>query len=104
MNYIIWILIIALILLSGPDSFAGEYVNGYWKDTNHDGIKDTYVQPYQRSEKNNSLLDNYSTKGNINPYTGKEGTVDPYKVPDSNPYSTPYSKPYLAPYSNPYGK
>jgi hypothetical protein len=44
----------------------------------------TYVAPYYRSSPNSTKLDNYSTKGNINPYTGKAGTVDPY----SNPYSS----------------
>jgi len=53
----------------------------------------TYVRPYVRSDgtpvqghyrstPNDTKLDNWSTKDNVNPYTGKEGTVDPYK--DSN--------------------
>ena len=40
----------------------------------------TFVQGHVRSEPNNTNLDNYSTKGNVNPYSGKAGTVDPYKV------------------------
>ncbi len=48
-------------------------VNGYFKK---DG---TYVAPYQRTTPNSSKLDNWSTKGNTNPYTGKEGKKDPYK-------------------------
>lgn len=44
------------------------YVNGY---TKKDG---TYVQGYYRSNSNNTKLDNYSTKGNINPYSGQAGT------------------------------
>ena len=68
------------ILLMTSVAFAGDtWVNGYWKDTNHDGIKDTYVEGYHRSSPNNSLNDNYSTKGIYNPYTGEKGTVDPYK-------------------------
>ncbi len=39
----------------------------------------TYVQPHHRKAPNSSKLDNYSTKGNVNPYTGKEGTVDPFR-------------------------
>jgi hypothetical protein len=39
----------------------------------------TYVQPHMRTAPNTSPLDNYSSKGNVNPYTGKEGTVDPYR-------------------------
>ena len=78
------IFIILLLFLAMP-AFAGERVRGHWKDTNRDGVKDTYVQPYYRSERNDSVLDNYSTKGTTNPYTGKKGTVDPYK----NLYKTP---------------
>lgn len=39
----------------------------------------TYVAPHQRTAPNRTKLDNYSTKGNVNPSTGKEGTQDPYK-------------------------
>lgn len=49
-------------------------VRGY---TKKDG---TYVAPYQRTSPNKSKMDNWSTKGNVNPYTGKEGTKDPYKL------------------------
>lgn len=33
----------------------------------------TIVQNYMRSNPNKTKIDNYSTKGNINPYTGKRG-------------------------------
>jgi hypothetical protein len=73
---------------------ADQYVNGYWRDTNHDGIKDTYVDGYHKTTPNNSTYDNYNTKGNTNPRTGKEGTVNPqpynYQSPSYNPYSSPY--------------
>ena len=46
-------------------------VNGY---TRKDG---TYVQPYFRTAPNSTKNDNFSTKGNTNPYTGKPGWVDP---------------------------
>ena len=39
----------------------------------------TYVKPHMRTAPNSSKQDNYSTKGNVNPYTGKEGTVDPFR-------------------------
>ncbi len=39
-----------------------------------------YRQPHHRTSPNKTKMDNWSTKGNINPYTGKEGTVDLYKV------------------------
>ena len=34
----------------------------------------TYVAPSHATNPNSTKSDNYSTKGNINPYTGKEGT------------------------------
>lgn len=34
----------------------------------------TYVQPYERSAPNSTRQDNYSTQGNVNPYTGAAGT------------------------------
>lgn len=33
----------------------------------------TYVGPTMRSDPNKTKLDNYSTKGNVNPYSGKKG-------------------------------
>jgi hypothetical protein len=34
----------------------------------------TYVQPHQQTNSNNTQLDNYGTRGNVNPYTGAVGT------------------------------
>jgi len=42
-------------------------VKGYVKK---DG---TYVAPHRATDPNKTKIDNYSTKGNTNPYTGKEG-------------------------------
>ncbi len=39
----------------------------------------TYIQPYYKSTPNSTKFDNYSTKGNYNPYTGKKGYTNPYK-------------------------
>jgi hypothetical protein len=47
-------------------------VDGYYRSNG------TYVNPHYRSAPNNTTLDNYSTKGNYNPYTGAAGTRDPY--------------------------
>lgn|SRR5690349_8096805 len=57
---------------------AQVHVRGY---VNKNG---TYVAPYYRSSPNGTKLDNYSTKGNYNPYTGQPGTKNPY----SNPYGS----------------
>jgi len=39
----------------------------------------TYVESHYRTLPNRSTWDNWSTKGNYNPYTGERGTVNPYK-------------------------
>lgn len=59
-------------------SFAGE-VNGYYRKNG------TYVQPYHRSNPDNTVTNNYSYQGNINPYNGKEGS-DRYTHDRTSPY------------------
>lgn len=61
----------AMLFVSVAEA-RGVRVRGY---TRKDG---TYVAPHYRSSPNTSRSDNYSTRGNYNPYTGKSGTVDPY--------------------------
>lgn len=34
----------------------------------------TYVAPHRQTNPNRTRSDNWSTKGNVNPYTGKPGT------------------------------
>jgi hypothetical protein len=53
-------------------SFAGDtYVSGYTKSNG------TYVSGHYRSSSNGTTSDNWTTKGNTNPYTGKKGTKTP---------------------------
>jgi hypothetical protein len=58
---------LTLVLLS-PNAYAEQYVDGYYRA---DG---TYALPYVRSDSNSTNLDNYSTQGNTNPYSGSDGT------------------------------
>jgi hypothetical protein len=37
----------------------------------------TYVQPHEQTNPNGTQYDNYSTRGNYNPYTGRTGTRTP---------------------------
>ena len=50
--------------LSGGDHYA----HGYFRNNG------TYVEGYHATNSNGTRNDNYSTRGNINPYTGKRGT------------------------------
>lgn len=103
--------LIALVLafvFSVSVAFAGDvYVRGYYRK---DG---TYVQPHYRSAPDGNASNNWSTRGNVNPYTGQPGTRDPspsFSDRDSGirgSYNTPYgSSPFnsnpsgLDPYSN----
>ena len=54
---------------SSPNS---HYVQPYARQ---DG---TYVQGHQQTNPNNTQLDNYRTRGNVNPYTGQIGTRTPH--------------------------
>jgi opacity protein-like surface antigen len=73
--------------LIAPSVSAQVRVKGY---TRSDG---TYVAPHYRSSPNSTTLDNYSTKGNVNPYTGEVGTRNPYSSPTPSTSST-YRSPY----------
>ena len=44
-------------------------VSGYFKSNG------TYVQPHVRSSRNSTNHDNWSTRGNMNPYTGSTGSI-----------------------------
>lgn len=45
------------------------YVKGYTKSNG------TYVAPHYRSAPDSTINNNWSTEGNVNPYTGKEGYI-----------------------------
>lgn len=57
------------VIAKGKKSSGGSvYVRGY---TRKDG---TYVRPHYRSRPDGNFSNNWSTKGNVNPYTGAIGT------------------------------
>jgi len=64
---IILALAVGAALASGM-ALADQYVRGYLRS---DG---TYVRGYYRSNPNQYRWDNYSSRGNINPYTGESGS------------------------------
>lgn len=70
------LLILLMVILAGTDGITGPTVRvkGIIKK---DG---TYIAPHNRTSPDKSRLNNWSTKGNINTYTGKKGTADPFKT------------------------
>jgi hypothetical protein len=70
----ITIFLLAYILLAPNLALSGSHgVKGYIKK---DG---TYVAPHRQTNPNKTQRDNWSSKPNVNPYTGKEGTKEPKK-------------------------
>lgn len=90
------LILLAALAAAMPLAAKTTTVKGYIKS---DG---TYVAPHIRTTPNGTKLDNYSTQPNINPYTGQQGTVDPYKPTANNPYGTPDNKKQSST-TNPYG-
>jgi hypothetical protein len=73
-----WIFAAALVAAASAASAQGfgsnsrsHSVSGY---TTNSG---TYVPPSHATNPNNTQTDNYSTRGNVNPYTGAVGTRTP---------------------------
>jgi hypothetical protein len=62
-----------LLLAATQSSASSHHVRG------HISRKGNYVAPHHQTNPDHSKLNNWSTKGNVNPYTGKKGTVDPAK-------------------------
>jgi hypothetical protein len=77
---------LAALAMTAPAP-AQTYVHGY---TKKDG---TYVAPHYRSNADGNVYNNWSTKGNVNPYTGQAGTKNPYSSSNSTyGYSNPYAR------------
>lgn len=57
-----------LIMFAGTSFAGGVYVRGHYRSNG------TYVQPHYRSAPDRNFRNNWSTRGNWNPYTGKFGT------------------------------
>src|SRR5438552_3049275 len=80
-------LAVIVVLLAGCGFASAQgyhYRQGY---VTKDG---TAVQGGYQTNPNGSVGDNWSTRGNYNPFTGQPGTVNPYKPPTYTPY-VPYT-------------
>ena len=59
---------VSRVLRKGRTHHGDIHVRGYMRKSG------TSVRSYWRTGRNFNKADNYSTKGNVNPYTGKRGT------------------------------
>lgn len=84
--------VVALSVLAVYPAAADVHVRSY---TRRDG---TVVQRHMRSDPDGIFSNNWSTKGNVNPYTGKPGTRETTPSRRSSSYSRPpsYSGPSYA--------
>lgn len=87
------LMVLAVICLASLAANAAVYVRGYSRSNG------TYVQPHYRSSPDGSRSNNWSTRGNVNPYTGKRGTrrlstMDNFGVPS---YERPSTLPSYSP-------
>ena len=64
-------LLLIVVLALSYASYAQSYyrVNGYYRSSGK------YVDSYYRTTPNNNILDNWITYPNVNPFTGKQGSI-----------------------------
>ena len=74
-------LFITLAQFGKSQNYSSYYQQGYYKPSSG-----TYVNGYYKTTPNNTNLDNYSTQGNVNPYTNQSG----YKARDYSTESNNY--------------
>lgn len=67
-------LVFLLFVFAGHVEAKTVRVKGYYKPSTG-----SYVMPSYRTSPNKTKIDNYSTRGNYNPYTGKTGTKNIYR-------------------------
>lgn len=61
------LMIVSIFITLALSVSAYTRVRGYYRSNG------TYVQPHYRTSPNSSFYDNWSTRGNYNPYTGSKG-------------------------------
>ncbi len=80
-----WILLAGLLVIStaagAQNSLYGNFGSGANSNSHSTSGyvtgQGTYVAPSRATNPNNTQMDNYTTRGNVNPYTGAVGTRTP---------------------------
>ena len=79
------IAILALVLFASvitANAQGYHYVRPYYR---HDG---TFVQGHYQTNPDGNIYNNWSTYPNVNPFTGRQGTIQPYSGLHTLPYSS----------------
>lgn len=77
------ILMVAMLASATAANAQRTHVDGYTRSNG------TYVQPHERTTRDETRNDNWSTRGNVNPNTGTAGTKPRDGETGYRPYS-PY--------------
>ena len=67
-------LITACVLSAGAFAKGGHGSSSSHSVAGHTTKNGTYVAPHHATNRDSTKANNYSQKGNVNPYTGKKGT------------------------------
>ncbi len=72
----IFSLIVGMALIFGLTGFveARVRVRGHFRPNTGQ-----FIMPHYRTSPNNTRLDNWSTRDNFNPNTGRRGAIDPFR-------------------------
>ena len=79
------VLIFVAFVVVASSASAQTYVRPHVKN---DG---TYVEGHYKTRPNNTTADNYNTQGNVNPFTGQAGAVNPYQQQPVKPPQCGYT-------------
>lgn len=71
-------LAIALALSLPAEEALAKSSSGSHSVRGHTTKRGTYVAPHRQTNPDSRRTNNWSAKGNVNPYTGERGTDDPY--------------------------
>ena len=71
------ILVLSLIAALANAKNSSAYSGGSHSVRGHVKKDGTYVPPHHATNPNNTQRDNWTSKPNVNPYTGKEGKKEP---------------------------
>lgn len=78
-------LLLLLFVIALPSfAYSTTSTSGYYRKNG------TYVQPYKRTTRDYTRSNNFSTKGNYNPYSGRKGYSPAYKTPRMRTYRPRY--------------
>ena len=77
-----------LLMLLTAAMFVSTFVQADQRVRGYINKHGTYTNGYYRSSPNGTVRDNFSYKGNINPYTGAKGSNYYRKSPSSEYYLT----------------